>query len=69
MAKDNKEKTSFTTPVRTNYYIRMPFGLKSAGPTFQRTMHITLNDLQSHSVEAYINDIAVKARQQETLLP
>jgi hypothetical protein len=58
----------FTTLVGTYCYVRMPFGLKNVGPTFQRTMRITLKDLQSHNVEAYINDIVVKTRQQETLL-
>ena len=42
MAKEDEEKTSFTSPVGTYCYVRMPFGLKNAGPTFQRTMCITL---------------------------
>ena len=46
----------------------MPFGLKNAGPTFQRTIRITLQDLQSLNVVAYIDDIVVKTRHQETLL-
>ena len=45
MAREDEEKTSFTTPVGTYYYVRMPFGLKNAGPIFQRTMFITLQDL------------------------
>jgi len=48
-------------------FIRMPFELANAGPTFQRTMHISLRDLQSHNVEAY-DDIVVENRQQETSL-
>jgi hypothetical protein len=46
----------------------MPFGLKNAGLTFQRTMHITLKDLPDHNIEAYVGNIMVKTRQQETLL-
>lgn len=34
-------------------FIRMPFELANTGPTFQRTMRISLQDLQSHNVEAY----------------
>ena len=45
MVREGKEKTSFTTLVGTYCYVRMPFGLKNAGSTFQRTMHITLQDL------------------------
>ena len=58
----------FTALVGTYCYIRMPFGLKNTSPTFQRNMPITLKDLQSHNVEAYVDDIMVKIRQQETLL-
>ena len=62
MAKEDEEKTSFTTPMGTYCYVRMPFGLKNAGPTFQRTMRITLPDLRSRIVETYIDDIVVKTR-------
>ena len=34
MAKEDEEKTSFTTLVGTNCYVRMPFGLKNVGLTF-----------------------------------
>ena len=60
MAKEDEEKTSFTTPVGTYCYVRMPSGLKNAGPMFQRTMRITLKDLQSHNIKAYVDDIVVK---------
>ena len=40
----------------------MPFGLKNTGPTFQQTMRVTLQDLQSCNVEAYVDDIVVKTR-------
>ena len=42
MAKEDEEKTSFTTVVGTYCYVRMPLGLKNAGLTFQQTMCITL---------------------------
>ena len=60
MAREDEEKMSFTTLVGTYCYVRMPFGLKNAGSTFQRTMRITLQDLQSRNVEAYVDDIVVK---------
>ena len=68
MAREDEEKTSFTTPVGTYYYVCMPFGLKNAGSTFQRTMCITLQDLQSRNVKAYVDDVVVKTRWQETFL-
>jgi hypothetical protein len=36
LKKEDQEKTSFTTPFGTYYYIRMPEGLKNAGSTFTR---------------------------------
>ena len=68
MAKEDEEKTSFTTPVGTYCYACMPFGVKNASLTFQRTMRITLQDLQSRNVEAYVDDIVVETRLQETFL-
>jgi hypothetical protein len=68
MTKENEEKTSFTTPVGTYYYIRIPFGLKNTNPMFQQTMHIILKDLQGHNIEEYVDNIVVKTRQQETRL-
>ena len=37
---DDQEKTTFTTPWGTFKYVKMPFGLKNAGATFQRAMDI-----------------------------
>jgi len=65
MAREDEEKTSFTTSAGMYCYVRMLFGLKNAGPTFLRTTRITLQNLRSRNVEAYIDDIVVKTWQQE----
>jgi hypothetical protein len=49
-------------------YTTMPFGLKNAGPTFQRMTRITLSNQIGHNVEAYVDDLVVKTRQKDTLL-
>jgi hypothetical protein len=36
LAQQDEEKTSFTTPIGTYCYVRMPEGLKNAGSTFAR---------------------------------
>lgn len=38
---DDRDKTTFTTPWGTFHYAKIPFGLKNAGPTFQRAMELT----------------------------
>jgi hypothetical protein len=43
----------------------MPFDLKNAGATYQRAMTIILADLIHQSVECYIHDIVVKARERQ----
>jgi hypothetical protein len=40
MAKEDEENTAFITPCGTYCFIRMPFGLKSAGSTFSRAVQI-----------------------------
>ena len=40
MAVKDQEKTSFITPCGTYCFLRMPFGLKSAGSTFARAVKI-----------------------------
>src|SRR5512142_2747641 len=44
MARENEEKTAFITLIGTYCYTTIPFGLKNAGPTFQRTTRISLGN-------------------------
>jgi hypothetical protein len=37
----------------------MPFSLKNAGATYQRTMQKCLADQIGHNIHAYVDDIAV----------
>nr|ABA99805.1 retrotransposon protein, putative, unclassified [Oryza sativa Japonica Group] len=67
-AGEDEEKTAFITPIGTYCYTTMPFGLKNAGPTFQRTTRISLGSQIGRNVEAYVDDLVVKTRNQETLL-
>nr|ABA91954.2 retrotransposon protein, putative, unclassified [Oryza sativa Japonica Group] len=68
MAREDEEKTAFITPIGTYCYTTMPFGLKNAGPTFQRTTRISLGNQLGRNVEAYVDDLVVKTRNQEMLL-
>jgi hypothetical protein len=59
---------SFITPYRAYYYVTMPFGLKNAGATYQRTMQRCLQEQIGQNVHAYMDDVVVKTKQSGTLL-
>ena len=69
MAVEDEEKTAFITPEGCFCYTCMPFGLKNAGATFQRAMRTCLGSQMSRNVEAYIDDIVVKTKDRDTLVP
>eukprot|EP00253_Pinus_taeda_P022655 PITA_22655 len=56
---DDQEKTSFTTPWGTFMYIKMPFGLKNAGATFQRAMDIAFAKEIHDFLVIYMDDLTV----------
>ena len=57
MRSDDIEKTAITTPFGLFEFLRMPFGHKNAGKTFQRFINEVTNWLQD--VLAYADDILV----------
>src|SRR3954464_16000793 len=46
----------------------MPFGLKNAGATYQRTVHNCLKEQIGHNVHAYVDDIVVKSQLADSLI-
>jgi hypothetical protein len=46
----------------------MPFGLKNAGATYQRTIQQCLQEQIGRNVHAYVDDVVVKTKQSGTLL-
>ena len=57
-----KEKTTFVTPVGIYHYKVMPFGLKNAGSTYQRMMTKMFEPQLGKNVEIYIDDMVVKSK-------
>ena len=51
---------------KTFCYVSMPFGLKSAQATYQRCVQNCLHTQIGRNVHAYIDDIVVKSRANET---
>jgi hypothetical protein len=68
LATDDEEKTSFITPFGIFCYIKMTFVLKNGGATYQKCVHIILENQIGRNVEAYIDDIAVKSKKHGDLL-
>ena len=68
MRESDQLATSFITPYGTYCYITMPFGLKNAGATYQRTMQKCLQDQLGRNVHAYVDDIAVMSKKGNDLI-
>ncbi|XP_071920618.1 uncharacterized protein [Coffea arabica] len=65
MAEEDREKTAFITPWGTFCYRVMPFGLKNAGATYQRTMTTLFHDMIHKEMEVYVDDIIIKSERAE----
>jgi hypothetical protein len=46
----------------------MSFGLKNAGATYQRAIQMCFTDQLHRNVEAYVDDVVIKARNLEDLI-
>ncbi len=57
MAPESREITAFSTPNGHFEWTRMPFGLKGAPLTFQRTTNNIFGDMLGYSVYIYLDDI------------
>jgi hypothetical protein len=68
MKESDQLATSFVTPYGTYCYVTMPFGLKNAGATYQRTMQKCLADQIGCNIHAYVDDIAVMSKKQDGLI-
>ena len=62
MAAKDAEKIAFRTPIGNLYYTVMPFGLKNARATYQRTMTTIFHDMMHKKMEDYVDDIVVKSK-------
>ncbi|KAL0286717.1 UNVERIFIED_CONTAM: Retrovirus-related Pol polyprotein from transposon.6 [Sesamum angustifolium] len=65
MAPVDEKFTAFCTPKSIYCYKFMPFGLKNAGATFQRTMQKIFDDMLHKNVECYVDDLVVNSKKRE----
>ena len=62
MCPEDEKLTSFRMPLGVYCYTVMPFGLKSAGVTYQRAMNVIFHEHIRKTVECYVDDIVMKSR-------
>ena len=58
----DEEHKSFITDRGLYCYKVMPFGLKNAGPTYQRLVNGMFKDLIGKSMEVYMDDMIIKSK-------
>ena len=61
--KEDRHKTTFTSPWGTFEYLRMPFGLLNASATFQRAMDYAFNELIGKIIEIYQDGLVVFSKE------
>nr|GEV12019.1 reverse transcriptase domain-containing protein [Tanacetum cinerariifolium] len=61
LAKADEEKTAFHTGQGVYCYMKMPFGLKNAGSTYQRLMDKAFEGQIGRNIEVYVDDLVVKS--------
>jgi hypothetical protein len=62
LAIDDEEKTTFITPFGIFCYTKMAFDLKNGGATYQKDIHIILENHIRQNVKACIDDVVVKLK-------
>ncbi|XP_064992487.1 uncharacterized protein LOC135629221 [Musa acuminata AAA Group] len=68
MAPEDQEHTTFLTDQGVCFYKVMPFGLKNAGATYQRTVNKMFAHQIGRNMEVYIDDMIVKSQEAGTHL-
>ncbi|XP_047470482.1 uncharacterized protein LOC125026223 [Penaeus chinensis] len=59
---DDRPKTSFSDGTNLCQFRRMPYGLKTAGTTYQRMINFILSPVLSRHAMAYLNDIVIYSK-------
>ncbi|GJY26108.1 reverse transcriptase domain-containing protein [Tanacetum coccineum] len=68
MVEDDKEKTGFHTEEGVYCFTHMPKGLKNSAATLQRMVEKVLADQKVQNVELYLEEIAVKSKDEQSLI-
>ncbi|GJS01217.1 reverse transcriptase domain-containing protein [Tanacetum coccineum] len=68
MSKVDEEKTNFYTDQGTYCYVKMPFGLKNAGATYQRLVDSAFQTQLGRNLEAYIDYMVIKSKSEQDMI-
>nr|GEX06374.1 reverse transcriptase domain-containing protein [Tanacetum cinerariifolium] len=68
MAKEDEEKTSFTTSHGLFCYSKMSFGLKNARATYQRLVDKAFQKQIGRNLEVYVDDLVIKSCTKEEVI-
>nr|GEU79234.1 reverse transcriptase domain-containing protein [Tanacetum cinerariifolium] len=68
LAEPDEEKTTFHTGQGVYCYIKMPFGLKNVGATYQRLMDKAFDSQIGWNIEVYVDDLVVKSYTEAEML-
>jgi hypothetical protein len=66
--KEDQPTTMFITPIICFCYVKMSFGLKNVGATYQWCMKSYFKEQIRRNLEVYIDDIVIKTRQGDSLM-
>ena len=62
MDEEDQEKTALITSQELYCYKVMPFGLKNAGPIYQRLVNKMFNKQIGRNMKVYVDDMLVKSK-------
>jgi hypothetical protein len=68
LAEADQPATTFITPFNCFCYVKMLFGLKNAGATYQRCMQFRIKGQIGRKLEVYVDNIIVKSGQSSSLI-
>ncbi|GJX06582.1 reverse transcriptase domain-containing protein [Tanacetum coccineum] len=68
MSEDDEEKAAFYTNQRTYYYIKLSFGLKNAGATYQRLVDSTFQMQLGRNLKAYVDGMVIKSKTEQSMI-
>ncbi|GJW79915.1 reverse transcriptase domain-containing protein [Tanacetum coccineum] len=68
MANEDEEKTTFITSQGIFCYMKMPFGLRNVGATYQRLVDKAFHKQVGRNLEVYVDDLVIKSHTEEEIV-